>query len=212
VQNGVIRPRAYLELARLRFKAQPTAVNGEFTPAQVADVLEPLALARRQSPPLPEVYDLIAEVWKKSATPPLPGDLAVVEEGLALFLTEPSSSTEAAVLYADRGDRGRAAKLVANRPEPSRPITWSAARFSVLQAKLTPGTFAERSYSAAVRSGPPSSFPPASKAWRFRLKYFSIDPDSNRLFLPLPPVAPSRVWSPTRDRDSVDNRSRTEAV
>lgn len=83
----VVRPRAWYELARLRYReclATP-AVAGKFSAAQAADVLTPLFTARKQAPPIPEVYELIADVWSHSAIVPNSGHLAVVAEGVSLF-------------------------------------------------------------------------------------------------------------------------------
>jgi hypothetical protein len=86
--GGAVRPRALLELARLRFAEQrgrPATLDGKLAPDQIAAVLAPLATARRQAPPLPEVYELILDVWAASGMPPSRPDLAALEEGVALF-------------------------------------------------------------------------------------------------------------------------------
>ena len=88
VQIGPIRPRANYELARLRlaeFKAKPAGGNGGLSVPQTADVLRPLFAAREDMPPLPEVYELIAEAWAHSEAHANPGHLAVLHEGVRLF-------------------------------------------------------------------------------------------------------------------------------
>lgn len=88
VQIGPIRPRANYELARLRladFKTSPAGRNGGLSISQTADVLRPLFAAREDLPPLPEVYELIAEAWTHSEAHATRGHLAVLHEGVRLF-------------------------------------------------------------------------------------------------------------------------------
>lgn len=88
------RPRAHLALARLRF-AEAEAAGVGATPApgekirfstdQTVNVLTPLFTARSLPPPLPEVYELIAETWARSLVTPAPEHLVVLEEGVRYF-------------------------------------------------------------------------------------------------------------------------------
>ena len=83
-----LRPRAGFELARLRFAAlrtQPAGVRSDLTPQQVSEVLVPLLAAREQSPPLAEVYELMAEVLAASSQAPTRPQLAGLEDGVRLF-------------------------------------------------------------------------------------------------------------------------------
>ncbi|HUR59854.1 MAG TPA: hypothetical protein VM029_19190, partial [Opitutaceae bacterium] len=83
-----LRPRAWYELARLRFAAMtvPRAASGpRLTPGQASEVLTPLQAANKQQPPQAEVYALIAEVWAACAHPPTRAELAVLEEGVRIF-------------------------------------------------------------------------------------------------------------------------------
>jgi hypothetical protein len=85
---GPMRPRAQLELARLRladFRTQPETTEGRLTVRQTADVLRPLFEARAALPPLPEVYETIAAAWAASSATPTRGHLAVLAEGARLF-------------------------------------------------------------------------------------------------------------------------------
>ena len=84
----VARPRAYLELARLRAdeaRAKPAAAGGKLSEAQVGRVLEPLLVARKQRPPMAAVYGLIGEVWGRSARAPTREEFEVVLEGVQTF-------------------------------------------------------------------------------------------------------------------------------
>lgn len=81
------RPRAYFELAQLRLnevKGKPAA-GQKLSAAQVATVLEPLLIARKQRPPMAVVYGLIAETWNSSAVPPTKEEFNVVLEGVQTF-------------------------------------------------------------------------------------------------------------------------------
>lgn len=83
----VVRPRAYLELARFRYAdalAQPGA-EAQFSPEQVAAITGPLLVARLQPPSLPEVYELMTETWVRSAAPPKKEDVVYLIEGVRLF-------------------------------------------------------------------------------------------------------------------------------
>lgn len=87
-QGKAARPRAYLELARLRFAevaAKPAEAGGRFSPEQTAAVLTPLFSARSQPPALPEVYELIAETWSRSSITPGADHLTVLDEGVRRF-------------------------------------------------------------------------------------------------------------------------------
>lgn len=84
----VERPRAYLELARLRLdevREKPAAADDKLSEAQVARVLEPLLTARKQRPPMASVYGLIADVWSRSARAPTREEFNVVLEGVQTF-------------------------------------------------------------------------------------------------------------------------------
>ena len=52
---------------------------------QVAHVLEPLLIARKQRPPMAQVYGLIAETWSLAARGPTREEFAVVMEGAQTF-------------------------------------------------------------------------------------------------------------------------------
>jgi hypothetical protein len=83
----VVRPRAYLELARFRYAdalAKPGA-GAQFSPEQVGAITGPLLVARLQPPSLPEVYELMTETWVRSATPPKKEDVVYLVEGVRLF-------------------------------------------------------------------------------------------------------------------------------
>jgi hypothetical protein len=115
VAIGPIRPRANYELGRLRFaefRAQPAGGNGGLSVAQTADVLHPLFAARAAAPPLPEVYELIAEAWAHSVAIPTRAHLAVLDEGVRLFPRRIELVLCAADLNVRHGYRAEAATLI----------------------------------------------------------------------------------------------------
>ena len=83
----VVRPRAYVELARFRYAdaVAKAGAGGQFSAEQVAAITGPLLVARLQPPPLPEVYELMTETWVRSATPPQKENVMYLVEGVRLF-------------------------------------------------------------------------------------------------------------------------------
>ncbi len=112
---GVVRPRAYVELAQLRLDdalAFPARPGGKLSAAQVDSVLRPLFTARSQPPPMEEVYSTIGYTWLHSAIPPSPGNLEVLLEGAMRFPRNTRIVMQAAELYARHGSAETAAALV----------------------------------------------------------------------------------------------------
>jgi hypothetical protein len=87
-QTKTLRPRAWFELARLRFAALGAQKAGgelRLTIEQANEVCMPLLATRGLDPPLAEVYHLLAEVWAVCAQAPTRAQLAVLEEGVRSF-------------------------------------------------------------------------------------------------------------------------------
>jgi hypothetical protein len=106
VSGRVVRPRAYFELARIRFaeeRARQESPQAKLNAAQTADLLALLAVARTQAPPLRSVYELGAEIWIQSAMTPQRGDFAFLAEGTRLFPRDAGLMLRAATLYAAHG-------------------------------------------------------------------------------------------------------------
>jgi hypothetical protein len=82
--GGVVRPRAALELARLRYAALPAGDSG-LTTAQATNILDPLRAALALAPPMREAYALLAAVCDRSPGPPGAADLARLNAGVELF-------------------------------------------------------------------------------------------------------------------------------
>lgn len=113
VAQHVPRPRAYYELARLYFQELRSAnPDGRFSVAEAGRILAPLAEGRRLAPPLPETYELIAEVWLRSEGRLMPKQLGVLDEGITLFPRRVRLIYSAALLQATHGDAVHALALV----------------------------------------------------------------------------------------------------
>jgi len=136
VAAGVVRPRAYYELARIRFAALRAAdPSGALSAAQVDGVLRPLFAARRQSPALPEAYELMAEVWLRSEATPGDEQLAILHDGTRLFPRRPRLLLSTALVYAAHGHVAEAKALVAHGLKVSTDASVTA-RLEKLQAAM----------------------------------------------------------------------------
>lgn len=88
VRARVRRPRAYFELARIRYAdalAHPAGPDGTLSVLQTEDILSLLRENRTMAPPLLETYLLASDVWLHSGRPPVEADLAFLTEGMRLF-------------------------------------------------------------------------------------------------------------------------------
>ncbi len=128
-----LRPRAWFELARLRFASLRGSASASPAPlprAQTSTVLAPLAAARRLAPPLVEGYVLLADALAAAAEPPTQDELSALAEGVRLF------PRHAALV-------GRAADLALRHGTPD------TARWMIdLGLTLAPDAAARRSFEA----------------------------------------------------------------
>ena len=137
-QAKAVRPRAYLELARLRLaaaNATPDEAGGKLSASQTAAVLTPLFTARSQPPALAEVYELIAEAWSRSIVTPTAEHLAVLDEGVRLFPRNAALVYDNAALKTKAGLTAEAAALVKRGLRVS-PDDAMRGKFEALQATL----------------------------------------------------------------------------
>jgi hypothetical protein len=87
VAKKVVRPRAYVELARARYEAavaKPGA-GDRLSAEQVMGVTSLLLTARSQPPPTVETYELWTEIWTHSAAAPKKEDVGYLIEGVRSF-------------------------------------------------------------------------------------------------------------------------------
>lgn len=109
------RPRAYFELARLRFRharAFPSGADGRLSREQVKDILDPLNALRSRKPALLESYVLYAAAIHFGEDPLSPAQTAVVREGLSRFPKSGSLALLAATLFLENGDSAGSAAVV----------------------------------------------------------------------------------------------------
>jgi hypothetical protein len=137
-RSADLRPRAWFELARLRFAALRSSASGSpaaLTRAQAAAILEPLAAARRLSPPLVESYVLLADTLAAAAEAPAPDQFAALEAGVRLFPRHPELVARAAEL-ALRHARPDTARWLTDLGLTLAPDATARARFETLRARL----------------------------------------------------------------------------
>lgn len=107
------RARVYYELARIKFNdVRPAKADAQLPPAKVAAALDLLAIGREQARPLPETYELIAEIWLRTAGRLSRAQLAVLDEGIRYFPHRLRLVYSTALLYGFAGLDGRARELV----------------------------------------------------------------------------------------------------
>jgi hypothetical protein len=108
------RARAYVEFARLGFleaAARPSGAGGRLGIDQITTILRPLFAARALRPPLPDVYELIAETWSRASVAPTSGNLGAVDEGVQLFPYDMDLVYADAILHAHWRRNAAAASL-----------------------------------------------------------------------------------------------------
>jgi hypothetical protein len=156
----VVRPLAHLELARLRFQAVQTVAGPEasFTTAQTADISAPLLLARLQPPSMPEVYELLGDVYARSVDDPKPEIMAMLFEGVNLFPRRLALVYRTSLLCLRLKEFKGAAALIEHGLRTA-PAGVAQTRFAELKPQLPPGAFEEAQAKFKAMSGPKA--PPA---------------------------------------------------
>ncbi len=112
--DGVVRPRLYYEIARLRWLELSRNVpeSTGFTVAKLEPILKPLRIAASQSPALPEVYMLMADAWLRCRERVRASDLPTLVAATPLFRRIPGVSYRVALLHVREGQRAEAAELL----------------------------------------------------------------------------------------------------
>ncbi len=114
VKAGVVRPKAHLVLAKLRYLEaidKPLGSEGKISAQQTAAVLEPLRTALEYLPDA-DIYRLIVETWVHSEVKPDAGDVAKIIEGVALFPRNIGLAYRSAFVCAQSGHTAQAAELI----------------------------------------------------------------------------------------------------
>jgi hypothetical protein len=115
VAKKVRRPRAYVELARIRLNDavnRPSGAHGRLGRAQVDSIIGLLQAARSLNPPQADGFLLAAKTWEAADFVPSPADLKLLDEGLHYFPREGRLLLGTAQLYAAAGLRSRAVAIL----------------------------------------------------------------------------------------------------
>lgn len=112
--GGVVRPRAYYELARLRFAAlrRDAAETKAFSYAELAPVLHALQQGAAQSPALPEIFSLLGEAWVRCESGPNTAEFAELRRGARLFARRPAVALPIAQALVRHDKKGEASAVL----------------------------------------------------------------------------------------------------
>lgn len=133
------RSDACLELARYRLGdalAKPAA-GAQLSREQTAHVLAPLQFAHGKPPILPAIYDVVGEVWARSAAAPSKEDAKLLIEGALLFPQRLKTVFQASILARDTGDF-RSAHALADHGIRYAPDAAVKGRFEAVKASVPP--------------------------------------------------------------------------
>jgi hypothetical protein len=114
VAGGVVRPRAYYELARLRFAELRHGVPDTkiFSFSELAPIIDPLRRALTQAPALPEVFTMLAEAWAHCDMTPNTAEFAELENGARLFARRSAVTLPIALALARHGKKAEATAVL----------------------------------------------------------------------------------------------------
>lgn len=149
VAHKVVRPEAYLELARMRHAeaiAKPAA-GKLLSTEQVAGITSLLHVARHQPPHMPELYELLADTWQRSAAKPTRDDVLILIQGATLFPDHLAYVAQTAAFAVDAGIFDAARPMIEHGLDRAKDPQ-IAARFAQLKASL-PATGAKTAAPAA---------------------------------------------------------------
>ena len=131
---------AYLELARFKFDDAVKSAGAPdipFPADQRAEITRLLLKARSLPPQNPAVYELLADTWVHSPTPPQRDDLVPLVQGVQLFPARLRMVYETATLCADAKIYD-AAHSLAEHGVKSAPDAATKAKFEQFRATLPP--------------------------------------------------------------------------
>jgi len=116
IAAGVICPRAYVELARVRLEDALPYVSGglgDLTPSQYNDIVGLLTVARHQMPSLASAYYLLERVMEHAPTRPERAELFALDDAMRLFPQDAVLAYHVATLYRRLGYDDDARAIVA---------------------------------------------------------------------------------------------------
>jgi len=112
---GVVRPRAYVELARMQLDAAlPSAQEGvgDLSDAEFAEILGLLTTARLQMPSLLSCYFVLARALEHAPANPAREHLRALDEAVRLFPQNATLAYKVATLYKRLGHVAEAAAII----------------------------------------------------------------------------------------------------
>ena len=112
---GVLRPRAYVELARLRLEvAIPSAPDGigDLRASEFEQIMALLNTARQQMPALLSTYNIFVRAFEHAPSKPTREDLRVLDEAVQLFPRNAALACKVANLYRGLGYAADATALI----------------------------------------------------------------------------------------------------
>jgi hypothetical protein len=111
-RSGVVRPRAQIALAKLRYAeaiGKPLGSQGKFSAQQIASILEPLNVALET--PAPDAYGIFVQTMERDESRPDICEIRTLVEGATLFPRYTSLACQAALVCAQNGFTEQAANI-----------------------------------------------------------------------------------------------------
>jgi hypothetical protein len=138
--SGVVRPRAYVELARLRLETAlpyPEKGIGDLREADYSAIRQLLTAARTQMPSLLRTYQLMARLLEHAPKTPTREDLAVLGEAVRLFPRNAAFACKVAAIY-QRCGYPDDAKAIIERAKPFADSADARGQFSDFDSQRLP--------------------------------------------------------------------------
>jgi hypothetical protein len=111
VEAGVVRPRAYYELARIRFAKVRKPDGSPISAVEAGHAVAPLVAGFGQSPVLKESYALAARIWLNSEGSVASENLQLLARGPDLFPEDMDLLYKVALLNDRHGEKSEARRL-----------------------------------------------------------------------------------------------------
>jgi hypothetical protein len=80
----IVRPRVYLELAKIRL-AEALSARASLDDATASRIMEPLLIAQSQLPEMQGVYELMLEIEARRGTQPPPAEIEILQRNIGRF-------------------------------------------------------------------------------------------------------------------------------
>ena len=114
IAAGVVRPRAYYELAKLRFddlrRGAPETKIFSFT--ELAPIFEPLRRSLTQAPALADIFILLGQAWERCELAPNDSEIKELEMGARLFARRTAVAYPIALALSKHGKKTEAGAVL----------------------------------------------------------------------------------------------------